>query len=152
MTLTAAELRRRARADMREAARRREIVAITAVNARVAAVRARDDAHKAAAVAAEALAAAAVTLGGPEKASTLTGIPANDFRAARREVPACKAIEIADDLVAAAVRQANRRGAKSAPPQDHAPRTAAAPTVPLVGSSCVQAPPRAVSPPVAEYI
>jgi hypothetical protein len=106
---------------MREATRRREIVAIAAVNARAAAARARDDAHKAATAAAEALAAAAVTLGGPEKASTLTGIPANDFRAARREVRACKATELADELVAAASTRTSRRGfPKSDSLQDHA--------------------------------
>jgi hypothetical protein len=123
---------------MREAARRREIVAIAAVNARAAAVRARDAAHKAATVAAEALAAAAVTLGGPEKASTLTGIPANDFRAARREVPACKATEFAEELVAAASIRTSRRGlSKSDSRKDHArvvvgPGTSVIPTVPLV--------------------
>jgi hypothetical protein len=107
--LTAAELRRRARVDLRATARRRELVAIAAVTARATAEAARADAELAARRAVEALAAAAVTFGGPEKAAAVTGIATAEFRAARRDIPAQKALEIAEDVVTSAAERAARR-------------------------------------------
>lgn len=116
MGLTAAELRKRAREDLQEVARRREVVAVTAVSARDEAERVRAAAEAAAAEATNALAAAAVTFGGPEQAERVTGIPANEFRSARRDVTAEKAAEIADALYNVAVT-ARRRGRKGAGPE-----------------------------------
>lgn len=98
MGYSATELRRRARADVRELAKRREAIAIEAVARHDAAEQARTMAEAATAAAREALAAASVTFGGPEKAAAVTGIDAAEFRAARREVTAEQATAAAESM------------------------------------------------------
>jgi hypothetical protein len=110
MTFTAAELRRRARDELRELARRREAVAIETVARRAAAERARKHADLASVAAMEAMAAAAVTFGGPEAASSVTGIPPAEFRAARRGISAERAVEFADQMSSAVIAKRLRRG------------------------------------------
>jgi hypothetical protein len=65
----------------------------------------------------DALAAAAVTFDGPEAASLVTGIPAAEFRAARRTVSAEKAAEIARQMSGSATGNRARRkpGVRSKP-------------------------------------
>lgn len=107
MGYSAVELRRRARADVRELARRREAIAVEAVAQHDAAEQARTTAEAATTAAREALAAASVTFGGPEKAAVVTGIDAAEFRAARREVTAEQAAAAAESM--ATPRQSSRR-------------------------------------------
>jgi hypothetical protein len=109
MAFTAAELRRRARDELREHARRREVIAVEAVARQTAAQRLRQVAEQASVSALEALAAAAVTFGGLEAAASVTGIASAEFRAARRDVSAERAAQLADEISMEALAKRARR-------------------------------------------
>jgi hypothetical protein len=98
MTFTARELRQRARDELRGVSRRREALVVATVRAYEVATRAREVARESDIAAAEAMAVAVVTFGGPDKAAAITGVPAGELRAARRAVPAERASEVADAL------------------------------------------------------
>lgn len=94
--------------------RRRETLALATVRSHAAAARAKKVAQEAVLSSAEAMAAAVVIFGGPDKAAKVTGIPANEFRAARRAVALERAGQVAEEL-ASGEKPGGRRHPRPAP-------------------------------------